>query len=173
MTKPNSPCPRQLMAEIWQNLPQPLYRLLQAFFTWFSGKPHIAETPLFRSSKAWELFKPAAALISGVFGGCWILNCLPIWCYPLLYIPWLMTVGAARKSLVSICHRCVHKQFWGDNRDRILAEIVSTIFLLSGFDSYYHEHIRLHHKYKVFATKDDPDAKLLLSIGFFPGLKDL
>jgi fatty acid desaturase len=172
MTKPNSPCPRQLMAEIGQNLPQPLYRLIQAFFTWFSGKPYIGQTPLFRSSKAWELFKPTAALISGVFGGCWILNCLPIWCYPLLYIPWLMTVGAARKSLVSICHRCIHKQFWGDNRDRILAEIVSTIFLLSGFDSYYHEHIRLHHKYKVFATKDDPDAKLLLSIGFLPGLKD-
>jgi fatty acid desaturase len=165
-------CPRQSMAEIGKNLPQPIYTIIQAFFTWLVGKPYLGQIPLFRSTNEWELFKATAALCGGVFSGCWIFNSLPIWFYPLLFVTCLITAGAARKFLVSICHRCIHNQFWGDYRDRIVAEIVSTILLLSGFDSYYHEHIRLHHQFKVFATKDDPDAKLLLSIGFLPGLKD-
>jgi hypothetical protein len=171
MTPRNLQCPRERIAEIGKNLPLPIYAIIQAFFTWLVGKPYLGQVPLFRSTNEWELFKATAALCGGVFSGCWILNSLPIWFYPLLLAPWLITVGAARKFLVSICHRCIHKQFWGDDRDRILAEIVSTVLLLSGFDSYYHEHIRLHHHFKVFATKDDPDAKLLLSIGFLPGLK--
>jgi fatty acid desaturase len=167
-------CPRKQIAEIGKkNLPLPFYTIIQAGFTWLVGKPYRGQVPLFRSTNEWELFKATAALCGGVFSGCWIFNSLPIWFYPLLFAPCLITAGAARKFLVSICHRCIHKQFWGDYRDRILAEIVSTVLLLSGFDSYYHEHIRLHHHFKVFATKDDPDAKLLLSIGFLPGLKDL
>jgi hypothetical protein len=82
-------------------------------------------------------------------------------------------VGGARKILICIIHRCVHYQFFGDKRDRILGEILSTLILVQGFDGYRYDHVKCHHHVDKFATfKGDPDAKFMLLLGFHPGLKD-
>jgi len=163
---------RDRIALIGKGLHQPIYKGIQSMLTWLSGQPMIGQQPLFRSTKELELLKATIALFGGAFGSSWIFNSLSIEFYFLLLPFCLLTVGGARRFQVCIMHRCVHYQLWGDKRDRILTEIVSTILLLQNFDSYYYDHIRAHHHISRFANfKSDPDAKLMLLLGFQPGLK--
>jgi Fatty acid desaturase len=167
-------CPREAMRAIGKGSHPLLYLLLQAFLTWLTGKAYPGQKPLFRSSKMFELFKATSALCTGVFASYWILTKVPIWGWPLLIVSWLLTVGAQRRFLVSINHRCVHTQMTGNPRgDRALAEIVSTVLFLQNFDGYVQDHTRLHHHREYgFTFEWDPDAKLLLLLGFHPGLPE-
>jgi fatty acid desaturase len=167
--------PREAIAEIGKGLHPLIYTLLQAFFTWLIGKSYQWQQPLFRSSKEFELLKNINALCAGVAMSYWIFNYLPVWCSPLLIVSWLITVGAQRRFLVSICHRCVHRQFFGNGwGDRALAEVISTILFLQGFDGYYEDHFKLHHHHNyAFTFEHDPDAKFLLLLGFHPGLREV
>jgi hypothetical protein len=163
---------REQLAELGKNLPSFVYWLIQAFFTWLTGQSYPGQKPLFSSSKGYELMTALLSLFGGALASALILNSSPF-LYPLLSISWLVTVGAARKSLTCIIHRCVHHQFFGDKRDRILGEILSTVLLLQGFDSYQQDHVRCHHHRDKFATfEGDPDAQFLLALGFYPSLQD-
>jgi fatty acid desaturase len=161
-----------ISAELGNSYPCFLYNLIQAFLTWLTAKPYRNQKPLFRSSKEYELITATASLLGGAIASSIILNSSPL-LFPLLLVSWIVTVGAARSILTCIIHRCVHYQFWGDKRDRILAEILSTLILVQGFDGYRHDHVTSHHHIDKFATfEGDPDAKFMLAVGFYPGLKD-
>lgn len=164
--------PREELARLGQGLPRWLYKLIQAFLTWLTGKPYKEQKLLWRSSKQSELVKAVASLFGSAMLSALIVHSTPFY-FPFLPVSWLVTVGSARKILACLIHRCVHGQFFGDKRDRILAEILSTLIMVQGFDRYRHDHVKLHHHRDYFATfENDPDAKFVLSLGFFPGLKD-
>ncbi len=170
-TKTKVDSPREKLAEIGKGLSPFFYNLIQAFLTWMTGKPYPGQQPLFRSSKEWEVTTAIACLVGGGLGSSLIFTTSPF-LLPLLIPIWLVTVGSARTLLTSIIHRCVHYQFWGDRRDRVLAEILSTLILVQSFDSYRHDHVKCHHHIDRFATwEGDPDAKFMLAVGFHPGLK--
>jgi fatty acid desaturase len=171
-TKTKVDSPRENLAAVGKGLPPFFYRLVQAFLTWMTGKPYPGQQPLFRSSKEWELTTAIACLVGGVIVSSSICYASSPFLFPLLIPSWLVTTGSARKMLTCLMHRCVHRQFYGDNRDRILAEILSTFILLQGFDGYRHDHVKCHHNADKFATwKGDPDANFVLVLGFRPGLK--
>jgi hypothetical protein len=170
----NISCPREAIAAIGSGSHPLLYWLLQAFLTLLTGKAYSGQKPLFRSSQIFELFKNTSALCAGVFASYWIWTKVPIWGWPFLSVSWLLTVGAQRRFLVSINHRCVHTQMLGNPRgDRALAEIVSTVLFLQNFDGYMQDHIKFHHHREYnFTFQWDPDAKSLLRLGFYPGLPE-
>ncbi|NBD31402.1 MAG: hypothetical protein GVY17_00115 [Cyanobacteria bacterium] len=103
-----------------------------------------------------------------------IYNASSILLYPLFLVTWAFTVGGARKLQTCIFHRCVHQQFFGDLRDRWLAEAVSTVLLIQNFDAYHFDHVKLHHRRDRFATfEHDPDAQFLWALGFQPKLSEV
>ena len=164
---------REQLAELAKKLESALvYKLIQAFLTWLTGKPYQGQQFLFKSCKEYELTTAMASLLGGGVASSIIYHSSPL-LFPLLLISWIVTVGGARKTLTCIIHRCVHYQFWGDKRDLILAEILSTLILVQGFDGYRHDHVKCHHHVDKFATfENDPDAKFMLLLGFHHGLKD-
>lgn len=173
--KPNKPTtksdPREELARLGEGLPRWLYDLNQVFLTWLTGKPYKGQQPLFRSSKEYELVTAIASLFGGATASTIIWHSSPL-LLPLLSISWLVTVGAARKILICIIHRCSHYQMFGSKYDPILAEILSTLIFVQGFDGYQRDH-RQHHNLKTFCTfTGDPDAKFILAAGFHPGMKD-
>ncbi|WP_041392180.1 fatty acid desaturase [Pleurocapsa sp. PCC 7327] len=163
---------RNKLAILGKSLPDPCYKYLQNFLTWVTGKSYSGQKALFISSKNYELTTAIASLLGGVTVSATIFHSSFL-LFPLLPISWIVTVGGARKILTCIIHRCVHRQFWGNKSDRILAEILSTLIFVQGFDSYRHDHVKCHHHADKFATfEGDPDAKFMLVLGFYPGLKD-
>ncbi len=163
---------REELAQLGQSLPPLLYRIFQTFLTWLTGKPYRGQKLLFKPSRLYQLVTALATLFGSAILSALLWNSSPLF-LPLLPISWAITVGSARKLLTCIIHRCAHYQFWGDKRDRILAEILSTLILVQGFDSYRHDHIKCHHHVDKFTTfEGDPDAKFVLALGFCPGLKD-
>jgi hypothetical protein len=164
--------PREELAKFGQGLPRYLYELIQFFLTWLTGKAYTGQKILWRSSKQLELVRALVSLFGSAMLSSYIVHSSPF-LFPFLPIPWLITVGSARKILACLIHRCVHGQFFGDKRDRILAEILSTLIFVQGFHQYKHDHVKLHHHRDYFATfENDPDAQFVLSLGFRPGLKD-
>ncbi|MEO0845732.1 MAG: fatty acid desaturase [Cyanobacteria bacterium J06648_1] len=163
---------REELAKLGKDLPLPFYILLQAFLTWMTGKPYCGQQPLFVPTRFYQLMTTLLSLFGGAMGSIAIWNSSPLF-YPLLLVSWSFTVGGARKIQTCINHRCIHRQFFGDQRDRWLADGLSTILLTQDFEGYYYDHIKLHHHYDYFATFDnDPDADFLWHIGFRPGLRD-
>ena len=163
---------RKQLAELGKNFSPLVYKLIQTFLTWLTGKPYQGQKFLFKSCKEYELTTAIASLLGGGVASSIIYHSSPL-LFPLLPISWIVTVGGARKTLTCIIHRCVHYQFWGDKRDRILAEILSTLILVQGFDGYRHDHVKCHHHVDKFATfEGDPDAKFMLLLGFYPGMKN-
>lgn len=162
---------REQLAELGKNLPFWVYYLIQVFFTWLTGKPCQGQKFLFESSKDYELITAITSLFGGaIFSGI-IFRSSPL-LFPLLSISWIVTVGGARKLAICIVHHCVHRNFFGDKRDRILAEVLTTLLFVTGFDRYRYDHVVCHHHIKKFATfEGDPDAKFMLAVGFHPGLK--
>src|SRR5207249_4374972 len=53
--------------------------------------------------------------------------------------------------------------------DRVVAEILSTLWLIQPFDGYRRDHVTRHHG-RHFATLADPDVQLLVHLGFRPGM---
>jgi hypothetical protein len=163
---------RERLAELGKNFPPFIYNLIQSLLTWLTGKPYSGQKPLLPASKEYELLTAIASLLGGAIASSVIYHSSPL-LFPLLLISWIVTVGGARTTLTCIIHRCVHYQFWGNKRDRILGEILSTLILVQGFDSYRDDHVKCHHHVDKFATfEGDPDAKFMLTLGFHPGLKN-
>jgi hypothetical protein len=111
----------------------------------------------------------ALSLFGGVAASSLIVTAPPVF-WPLLAWSWMLTVHAARKAQLVICHHAVHANMTGNKRsDRILVEVLSTLLMFQSFESYYQDHITKHHGQK-FATLKDPDMQFLLAIGFRPGM---
>jgi hypothetical protein len=111
----------------------------------------------------------ALSLFGGVAASSLIVTAPPVF-WPLLALSWMLTVHAARKAQLVICHHAVHANMTGNKRcDRILVEILSTLLTIQNFTAYYQDHITKHHGPK-FATLEDPDVQFLVAMGFRPGM---
>lgn len=164
---------REELAKLGKSLPPRFYNLLQTFLTWLTGKPYRGQTPLFKSSRLYELVTALTALFGSAAASAFICQSAPPLFLPLLLISWAITVGSARKLLTCIIHRCVHYQFWGDWRDHWLGEAISILIMTQDFEGYRHDHVKVHHHVNYFATfEHDPDARFVLALGFCPGLTD-
>jgi hypothetical protein len=163
---------RESLRLLTQSCPKFIDILAQLFLTWMSGKPYKGQKPLFKATRGFHLFTALASLFGGAVVSAFIWNSSPI-LLPLLPVSWAFTVGGARTIQTSLCHRFVHHQFFGDARDRWLAEILSTLLLIQDFEGYRKDHVKLHHHVDYFTSfEHDPDAQFLWQLGFRPGLAD-
>jgi hypothetical protein len=153
--------PREKFAQITQSCPPLVHRLIQEVATSISGKPHYQQVPLFESSRTWELLTGTTSLAVGIFASSY--GSLEAW--PVLPVSWLLTVGGARKLQVTVVHHCVHREFFGDQRDKWLGQLISTVLLTQNLQEYSNEHVRQHHNHRVFASEIDPDRQLLEILG--------
>ncbi|NJO93542.1 MAG: hypothetical protein HC820_02740 [Hydrococcus sp. RM1_1_31] len=161
---------REQFAKIGQNLPFWVYVLIQEFFTWMTGKPYWGQQPLFKVSRIYHFIIALLSMFGGIAVSSIVIQFFPF-CFPLLIFSWAYTVGGARKIQSTICHRCVHYEFFEDRRDRWLAEVLSTMLFVQDFAGYYFDHIKLHHHANKFASfESDPDAKFVYLLGFRPDL---
>lgn len=160
---------RQELYQLTVFLPPLLHSLVQDCLTRMTGKPYPGEFPLFKQTRFSQLMTALASLFCSVAVSVTLWNSFPLLWF-LLPISWLFTVGAARKLHTTICHQCIHYNFLGDWRDRILAEIISTLLLIQDFNGYRQDHVKEHHHIEKFTTVNDPDLKFLLLLGFRPGL---
>ena len=163
---------REELAKLGNSLPHPIYVLIQTFLTWMTGKPHRGQAPIFKATPLYHLATALGSLFGGVIASVFIVNSLPTYCYPLLFVSWLYTVGGARKLQTTICHYCVHKKVFENYLDRWLAEVLSTILLTQDFKGYWLDHIKLHHHVSKFSTMSDPDLEFLHILGFGIGKKN-
>lgn len=98
----------------------------------------------------------------------------PIW-WPVLlcghFYLTLATVGRLRSAQVATAHYAIHNAV---ARKRAVNNLVATIALIIPVaqhpEAYKRDHLRLHHGRPTFATKDDPDASFLDTLGFQPGM---
>jgi hypothetical protein len=111
----------------------------------------------------------ALSLFGGVATSSLIVTAPPVF-WPLLAWSWMLTVHAARKAQLVICHHAVHANMTGNKRwDRALVEVLSTLLMIQNFAAYHQDHITKHHGPKL-ATLEDSDMQFLVAIGFRPGI---
>ncbi len=165
---------RQVREELYQltiSLPKTLHILTQEILTWMTGKPYQNQQPLFQQTPLGYLALALSELALGVTASIAILNSSFVF-LPLLPLSFLFTVGGARILETTIIHQCVHLNFFWRNQswNRWLAEALSTAIMTQNFDGYFRDHVRNHHNRKIFTTANDPALRLLLKLGFCPGL---
>jgi len=84
---------------------------------------------------------------------------------------WILIVGVLRWSIVDLSHSVVHREMLRKSPflARIISELFSVIFLTHTLEDYRRTHMK-HHDPRVTFTPEDDDFKLLLSLGFKPGM---
>ncbi|MEW6055796.1 MAG: fatty acid desaturase [Bdellovibrionota bacterium] len=143
---------------------------LQPIITWMTGKPLHEQKPLFKGN-AFTQTAPALVLLFGApLANMVLLKNSPLLGSMFLPLCWMGVVGAARKIQVTLVHQCSHGNYSGNRRvDLAMAQLLSTFVWVDHFDSYYREHILIHHT-KHLSSKEDPDCAFLLKLGFRPGM---
>lgn len=146
-----------------------LPRWAQPALTLLTGKAHWGQASMWRSNGLGHVVMALAGLIGGAVGAASLFSVGPVaW---IGIIPcWLLVVGSARKIQVTLAHQCAHYALTGNRLlDRWIGQALTTLIVVDHFDSYYHEHVEIHHTKKL-ASSVDPDCKFLLELGFRPGM---
>ena len=95
-----------------------------------------------------------------------------VWAVPLLAVNLICTTGRLRAQQVSFGHHAVHRALctrW-PAVNAIVQELSTALALVQNPSEYFKEHVGDHHKWRVFTTATDPDAKFLLRLGFRPAM---
>lgn len=138
--------------------------------TWVTGSALEGQRPLVPSTPFLQLATGLLSLAAGVAGAAFAVSSPARWWLLSLPLFWVLTVGAARKLQVMICHQCVHHQFSGNKKvDRWVCELISALLMVQDYEGYYHDHRELHHG-KQLATLNDPDLRFLIELRFLPGM---
>lgn len=99
-----------------------------------------------------------------------------VWSLPLITIASLFSVGVLRDFQLTIGHEASHNSFFTKSKklqlgkkskviNDFILEFATTISVSANGTEYREEH-KKHHNKSIFMTRDDPDAKLLLELGF-------
>jgi hypothetical protein len=160
---------RERMACIGASLPRPLWRLLQAFLTWVSGKPHSGQAPLFRFTPVSHLIFTLLFLASGI-----ILTVVAFVGPPpallLLPISLVITLCCQRKIFLTLVHATLHGTFPMSKKGSVLlADFLTLLIFAQPHRRLLIEHVRKHHG-KAFCTPHDPDVQALYTFGMRPGM---
>ena len=150
--------------------PLPVLSLSREIMAHFTGKWPGAYRPRWRRRPWWWLVTMLLSLNGGAAMS-WLIITGPAQYWPGLVISWMLTVHGARKAQLVICHHAVHGNLTGRKTwDWLVGEILTTVLTIQSFHRYYQDHVRTHHG-SPLATRDDPDVKFLLAIGFRPGMR--
>jgi len=145
--------------------------ILQRFITSFTGKAAVGELPgPVLSARTYSLLGiaqwPAIILV-----GCSLLIAQPVWGWLALPCIWLVAVNGLRKAHAVISHHAVHREITRSWRgDYWIQVIASAESFAHSWEDYFEAHVKGHHSRKMFTTAADPDAALLLILGFRPGM---
>ncbi|MBP2705867.1 hypothetical protein JOL79_18820 [Microbispora sp. RL4-1S] len=159
-----------LRAEYAERLPS----VLQPLLTWITGKAAAGERPprtvlpgalnTAASMAQWPL--SVAATVA-------LLMWNPVAGTLLLPLTWLLGVNALRRLQVVIGHHAVHQEISESSRVNYWIQVVASgESFVHNWEDYFEDHVRGHHSRKVFTTATDPDAELLLHLGFTPGMEE-
>ena len=146
--------------------------------TILTGKAHAGQRPLWQKGWVFHLLTALASL----FGGFVLVACIlaATWVAPLLAIVallpitaaflilgWSLTVGGARKAVITILHQIVHDRFTGYRTlDLLIGQTLGALLLVQELEAYLRDHKDTHHKLRFFCTGVDPDGKFLKELGF-------
>lgn len=87
-----------------------------------------------------------------------------------LFYAQLLAAGAFRTLHIVCAHHCIHRSFSGRLcTDRNVAELISVLIFMVPWEQYINDHVGVHHSKKL-ATQDDGDVRMLLDLGFRPGM---
>ncbi len=146
-----------------------LPRWAQPALTLLTGKAHQGQNALWRSNGIGHVVLALAGLLGSAVTASWLFRVGPVAWVGILPC-WIILVGSARKIQVTLAHQCAHYALTGHRLiDRLIGQALTTLILVDHFDSYYHEHVEIHHT-KRLASPVDPDCKFLLELGFKPGM---
>lgn len=159
---------QQLRQEYSDRLPA----LLQPLVTRFSGKAAPGEVPprIRVGNLTYVLLTllqwPAAVAVSTLA----LVN-KPLIGALLLPFTWLISVNALRKAQVVVAHHAVHSEILGTRRANYVIQVLASAeAFVHNWEDYFQDHVRGHHSRKVFTTEVDPDAQLLIELGFTVGM---
>ncbi|PHS79660.1 MAG: fatty acid desaturase [Rhodospirillaceae bacterium] len=145
-------------------------RWVQPLITFLSGVPGRNEKPLITITPLGAIVIDLCKVASGVSLGCLVLT---LGQYVLVGLPlcWLLLVNGAR-SLASDAHYAGHACVTGKPAiDTWIGEFLSTLVLSTNMREYAPGHNMLHHGRNGISTLEDPDARLVLALGYKPGQK--
>ncbi|MEE4680325.1 fatty acid desaturase [Pseudomonas alliivorans] len=139
----------------------------QGVWTWLTGKELEGRKPLWSST-------PTECVIWAClwfFGGCALSISLCMADMSLIgLIPSIiLTAGGARYIVATIIHHAVHHTVFASARkNKVLAEILSTMTWVQPYDVYRKFHVFEHHG-SEFSTADDQDLAAIYRMGLTPG----
>lgn len=139
----------------------------QGVWTWLTGKELDGRQPIWQSTTT-ECVIWACLWF---FGGCALSIgiCLSdanlLWLIPSV----ILTAGGARYIVATIIHHAVHHTvFTSTRKNKVLAEILSTMTFVQPYDMYRKFHVFEHHG-SEFSTVDDQDLAAIYRMGLTPG----
>jgi hypothetical protein len=145
------------------------YKILpfQGIWTWLTGKELDNRKPLWNTKSLETLVWSITWVLLGV-----TLTHNSIKFDHINYIPLIigiiLSTSGARYIVATIIHQCVHQNLLVGKYNIIVAEILSTIFIVQPYHSYYKFHVVEHHG-KQFSTLEDQDLTAVYKMGFSPG----
>ncbi|MEI9852816.1 MAG: fatty acid desaturase [Sphingomonas sp.] len=91
---------------------------------------------------------------------------------PAIAVGQVLLTGRLRAQQVVVGHHAVHNTFCGGHvwANRVIAEFGTLVSFSQNPVAYRTDHVKGHHRLKVFTSGTDPDAAFLLSLGFRPGM---
>lgn len=159
------PVPAENLRDTYLILP------FQGIWTWLTGKELEGRQPLWHShslemvcwSLAWVL---VGCLMTSLawFGDMSLPLRLGLYLTGVLF-----AASGARYVVATIIHHGVHGHLFKSQRaNKILCEILSTIFIVQPYESYRQFHVYEHHG-SAFSTFEDRDLAAIYQLGFKPG----
>lgn len=148
------------------------YRILplQGIWTWITGKEVYGRKTLWKSSSLECVLWSISWVILGLVLTYYSYEKLHEIKYLLLYLVGvLFSASGARYIVATIIHHGVHQHLFKKGYlNRVVCEVLSTIFIIQPYDSYKQFHVYEHHG-KNFSTLDDKDLSAIYKLGFTPG----
>ncbi|MEX0446332.1 fatty acid desaturase [Xenorhabdus sp. SGI246] len=149
------------------------YKILpfQGVWSWLTGKDIPGRKALWKSSSIEMICWSISWIVVGTLLIYLSLNSnmSSIIKFILYLVGVLFSTSGARYIVATIIHQGVHGNLLSTkSRNRVICEILSTIFITQPYDSYRQFHIYEHHG-KDFSTTEDKDLAAVYKLGFEPG----
>lgn len=143
----------------------------QGIWTWLTGKELPERKPLWQSSSTEMVFWSLSWVVTGLT--LTTLAVMHIQHTALQVICWLIgalfSTSGARYIVATIIHHGVHGHLYKPQKvNKVLCEVLSTLFLVQPYDSYRQFHVYEHHG-REFSTFEDKDLAAIYQLGFTPG----